>query len=199
LTPLGVAISYPYWKETNTQAVAGSDEQGRPMVLAQREKTLAFAWSAFGVADPFGAVEFSLSLPESPIRRLTLDVPQDLSLEIRGGIVEEIASDRSQDDAVANFAPADPGMRRWRVEAAASGTVTLRIAPRAERTESRLVAMQQSSVYDLRPEGLSLAEELRLFVRGTPAQGALGANSRGASGDGGAIERPPRHIRILDR
>jgi hypothetical protein len=168
LAPLNLAISSPYWKETQTPAAAGSDSTGQFVVLVRRERLLAFNWSAGGTPDPFGAVEFSLSFPESPVRQLTIDLPQELQLDLRGGLMEQIGADVAGDDSALKLAPPDPGMRRWRVDIVGSGPISLRVTPRTAGAESSVVALQQSSIYDLASEGVTLAGELRLFVRGAP-------------------------------
>ncbi len=167
LAPLGIAVSSPYWKETTLPALAGLDREGRYVVITGAEKQLACSWSARGEREGPDDVTFAMVLPHAPIRRLWIDLPQELQLSATGGIASEVTvwPDGGRDPL--QLAPPDPGTRRWRVDAQAQGIIGVRVAPR-QFDLSTTAALRQTTTCDLAPQGVTVTDEIRLFIQGRP-------------------------------
>ncbi len=166
IKPLNLALTTPFWQETNLPATAGVDREGDYVVLTRREQRLSFSWSRQGILDPFGATDFTLELPEAAQRRVWIDLPQELQIEASGGLSEELETHDSP-TTLLNLPPPDPGTRRWRIDVFGKTTLVLRVSSRGRDLTSVVTSVRHSSIYDLSPESVSLSEDIRLFVQGS--------------------------------
>ncbi|MBW3595986.1 MAG: hypothetical protein KY475_01780 [Planctomycetes bacterium] len=167
LSPLNLAIQAPFWRTSGALASTGRDEDGRFIALVRSERVLEFSWSRSGAEDAFGAIGFPLELPPALVRVLSLDLPQGMQLEADGGIGEEIGNAASPPGDLLELPPADPGLRRWRVQLGGGAGVELRITPR-EDEETSAVDVRPSLIYTVAPQAAALNGEFRLDVRGRP-------------------------------
>lgn len=169
LEPLNIAVTAPFWRDQNTSASLGLDQDGRYVVAVGRENLLELSWSRRGVVDAFGTIEIPLMFPPSLVRVLSVDLPQELKLEASGGIVEEAGSQPSPAADLMQLPPADAGARRWRIELTGAQQVVVRVS-RRESEDSGATMFRQSCVYEVQPQGVTLAGELRLDVQGPPVR-----------------------------
>ena len=152
LRPCGLAISSAHWAEDQGRSVPiGLAPGGQLAALIDRSGKMQLRWSLAGKAsDDATAIVFHLQLPQCPVNRLSLDLPDHLVPEPDVGYVQP-----------ADYV--DESVRRWQINLGGHCRVQLRVV-QADKQLSRPPAplVRQNVVYHLDPQGLSVSVELRL-------------------------------------
>jgi|GEM_PF-2402672 len=152
LRPCGLAISSAHWAENPAHSVPiGLAPGGQLAALIDRSGKVQLRWSLVGKeSQDAAATVFQLQLPQCPVNRLSLDLPDHLVPEPDAGYVQP-----------AEYV--DESVRRWQINLGGHSRVQLRVV-QADRQTSRSPAplVRQNVVYHLDPQGLSLSVELRL-------------------------------------
>jgi hypothetical protein len=152
LEPCNLAVSKAVWEDPpGTAATLGLGSDGRLRVLVERSGSLGFEWSLRAEhATAEEDAEYCFELPESPISRLSLDLPGKLAPEIDHGIV-------------LGSAAAEGGDRRWQLELGGPSRFRLRLSsggPVPRRPG--LVLLRQSAAYEFSLRGLELSTQMKL-------------------------------------
>ena len=134
LDPCNLAIARAQWVTSDGDpAVLGITGDGKLQVLAERSGQMKFDWSLAGQPDTAGGVSFTIALPPSPVNRLRIELPAELTPTVDHGIVSDEG-------------PADPGFHRWRLELGGRPGCRLRLAKAgSEEARPQAVLASQSS------------------------------------------------------
>jgi len=165
LAPCGLAIADARWKTDHQKpepvdgrgaAQIGLGGDGKMTLLVAESGTLHFDWSADGEPTDASGSRFDLALPQCPINRLLLELPEGLVAEIEDAV--PLASKATE-----------KGWRQWHFELGGHHACRLQIVPAEEaRRSAELVALGESVAYELTLQGLEIATQWRLASRGGP-------------------------------
>ncbi len=90
LDPCNLAIARAQWVTSDgAPAVLGITGDGKLQVLAERSGQMKFDWSLAGQTDAAGGVSFAIALPPSPVNRLRIELPAELTPTVDHGIVSD--------------------------------------------------------------------------------------------------------------
>jgi hypothetical protein len=157
LDPCNLAIARAQWVSSDgAPAVLGITGDGTLQVLAERGGRMKFDWSLAGQRDAEGGVDFAIALPPSPVNRLLIELPAELTPTVDHGIV-------------ADEGPTDLGFHRFRIELGGRPGCRLRLA-KAGSAEVRpqAVLASQSTTYDFSLRGVELSVKLNIEAHREP-------------------------------
>jgi hypothetical protein len=150
LTPCGLAISQPAWKNADSPAVLGLSANGEAAVLVENSDTLTFHWSLHGLRDAAGGLRFDLALPRSPQSTIELELPGGEAPEPSHGVVireHEI----------------DGNTGRWRIELGGKHQTALRLLPSGATREQRPTAtLRTTTSYEFSARGVDVTSQLKI-------------------------------------
>ena len=158
LDPCNLAIRGGSWPDGNDKPAAlgtGADGRLRATVAG---KVLELACSLRGERTASGAVAFRLELPESPVARLTVEVPPGFEVAADQGIVSQQAKSSERSN-------------RWTVELGGHNRLTLRVvSEEGARERRRLTLVRQALEYQFSLRGVTVSAQLKLDVHGEPLE-----------------------------
>lgn len=157
LDPFSPAIRTATWSTAKRPATIGALSDGRLAAWADQDfGPLQLHWSLRGERNIAGAVSFRLDMPQSPIHRITLDLPMRLVMFSDHGVPTIVEG-------------AQKNLRRWQLELGGRNRVTLRLAAEDSTNKGRqLTLLRQSVTYEFSPRGVDVVALLRLDVHGEP-------------------------------
>ena len=169
LDPSRLPLNQMQWIDTEMPPViAGSDARRRSVIVVDRSATLACSWSLRGRYDPLGTLQFSTSLPKSPVNHLVLNLPDGYLPEVEKGIVTEITNEPlEQYLPEVNFlsdAATESTRRNWLIELGGIPTLTLRVTPGDQREDHNGTLLQETLNYQLTEAGIELRAGLSIDV-----------------------------------
>jgi len=135
-------------------AKIGIGDLGRQVLLVPRPGRLVFQWSQRGRRESSDVTRFDIELPRATLSRMSIDLPEDLTPRIVGGLASEIPG-------------AGPGLRRWRLLLEGRGRVSLRLLASGENDVSPMLgSYRRATSYDVSQRGLVAQTSLHLNVAG---------------------------------
>jgi len=157
LDPCNLVIAQAQWVTSEgAPVVLGITGNGKLQVLAERSRRMKFDWSLAGQQDVGGCVSFTLALPPSPVNRLRIELPADLTPTVDHGIVTDEG-------------PTDLGFHRWRLELGGRPGCRLRLAKAgAAEAKPQAILASQSTTYDFTLRGVELSVKLNIEAHREP-------------------------------
>ncbi len=151
LDPCNLAIARAQWITSDgAPAVLGITSDGKLQVLAERSGQMKFDWSLVGQRDAAGGASFTLALPPSPVNRLRIELPAELTPTVDHGIVTDEG-------------PTDLGLHRWRLELGGRSGCRLRLAKAgSEEARPQTTLASQATSYDFSLRGIELLVKLNI-------------------------------------
>lgn len=148
-----LALRAARWQEPDSRpAVVGQDGKGQFGCVVEGSGTLSLDWGLRGSPDPTGAATFSLQLPLATVATLRIDVPDDRTLSVEGGIASVDAG-----------APQVAGRQTWLVEIGGDQQIKLTLLPRSTSGDSRpLLTVREQSAYTVARSLLDLDTTLQV-------------------------------------
>jgi len=157
LDPCNLAIARAQWVTSDgAPAVLGITSDGKLQALAERSGRMKFEWSLIGQRDSAGGAIFNIALPPSPVNRLRIELPTDLTAAVDRGIVTDEG-------------PVDPGFHRCRIELGGMPGCRLQLTKAGTAAaRPQAVLASQSTTYDFTLRGLELAVKLNIEAHREP-------------------------------
>ena len=157
-----LALRAARWEGPDSRpAVVGQDGKRQLGCVVEGGGTLSWDWSLRGAADSTGAISFGLQLPPATVTTLRLDVPDDKTLSVEGGVASLLT-----DGLVPPInAPGSEITRRqsWLVEIGGDHEVKLTLLPRNSSGDSRpLLTVREQSTYAVARSLLDLETTLQI-------------------------------------
>jgi|GEM_PF-5340243 len=165
LDPANLALSSASWIGASAPAARlGVDPRGRLACMVESTGTLALSWSLAGRRDQRGDLMLVVRLPPSPRHRLSVALPQGLTLSADQTIV-------ARTGAIADSMPETAGFVIWDVRVPGSGEVVLRVSAERPGPETEpLVLVKEQSTYAVHRGVIDLEAAFDLDVLHKPVE-----------------------------
>jgi hypothetical protein len=138
----------------------GNDANGDLIAVVDRDDALQFDWSLRGIKTSGGDWQYAIALPQSPVSQLVIDLPDQLTPNVPGGLARPLETNAVDAEIDTEFVP---GRRRWLVELGHLHQFELTLRPEGPADEPR-ASVQQSVVYQLTAAGIEVTAQLTLQV-----------------------------------
>ncbi|MBI1899732.1 MAG: hypothetical protein HYS13_01300 [Planctomycetia bacterium] len=171
LDPCNLAIRDPKWQSAGP---AGTGAAQSPLVLGQGADgklaaavggsgELHFGWSLRGTLRRDGSRDFTLALPDSPVKTLVLELPARWQLTASHGAIQ--VESGPAEPATAEKTAVGAALRTWRLTLGGQRQVTLTLQDeKTAQQPPRVIARQQSN-YELSHRGLEMTAEFTLDIQ----------------------------------
>ncbi len=147
-TSIQVAMSGLAWEKQ--PLIAGMNPARRMMILTQRDSDLLNGhWSLRG-QEIGGVTIFDLRLPPALNTRLLLDLPRDLELDCRPGLVHSGEEDPQS------------GLKKWTIELGSVSTATATVRPAGRKGQSAQYRYEIDTEYRVRRDGVFIRSDLTI-------------------------------------
>jgi hypothetical protein len=144
--------------EPQPQLQAGFDERGQFTARVSRSGTLGLTWTLRSLPDSAGRPAFVIRLPECPLTRVLLDLPEGLRPVSSHGF---LTLDAQQVNG--------GSWNRWALDVGGQARLYVRIVPMEDQeSTTRAMLVRQETVYRFTPQDVDLAVDLRLDVFDEP-------------------------------